>query len=140
VVTLQVGSRRPLGLGAGGLAILAALEPEEGDEVFQRVVGSIAADWHFPASELRESMLHARQAHYAVIRNRITPGVTALGKSFSDSLGQVLGAVTVAGVNARMSDQRIEQHVHSLQVTTRAIEKALRGQQWARYASSVSSG
>ena len=140
VVTLQVGSRRPLGLGAGGLAILAALEPEEGDEVFQRVVGSIATDWHFPAPELRESMLHARQAHYAVIRNRITPGVTALGKSFSDSLGQVLGAVTVAGVNARMSDQRIEQHVHSLQVTTRAIEKALRGQQWARYASSVSSG
>jgi DNA-binding IclR family transcriptional regulator len=135
VVTLQVGSRRPLGLGAGGLAILAALDSDEREDVFQGVAGQIETDWHFPEQDLRESLERARVDHDAVIRNRITPGVTALGKSFKDSLGQVLGAVTVAGVNARMTDSRLERHRQNLLAATRAIEKALRGQQWARYAS-----
>ncbi|MBU3651647.1 MAG: IclR family transcriptional regulator [Limnohabitans sp.] len=137
VLTLQVGSRRPLGLGAGGLAILATLDDDEREDVFSRVMGQIESEWRFAPQELRESMARARLAHDAVIRNRITPGVTAMGRSFKDSLGQVLGAVTVAGVNARMTESRMSQHRQHLLAATRAIEKALRGQQWARYASDV---
>lgn len=134
VVTLQIGSRRPLGLGAGGLSILAGLPPEEGDEVFAAVAPRIERDWRFPAPLLRESLEQARAQGWAIIRNRITPGVTAIGRSFDDTLGQVFGAVTVAGLNARMTPERIQLLNERLQTTATTIERALRGQRWARYA------
>jgi DNA-binding IclR family transcriptional regulator len=133
VVTLQMGSRRPLGLGAGGLAILAGLPSDEGEDVFAQVTGPISAEWRFSEQDLRESMEWARTHRHAIIRNRITPGVTAVGKSFRDSLGQVFGAVTVAGLNARMTDARIASLLDQLGQATRTIERALRGHQWARY-------
>ncbi len=133
VVTLQMGSRRPLGLGAGGLAILADLPADEGEDVFAQVSGPISSEWRFSEADLRESMRWARQHRHAIIRNRITPGVTAVGKSFRDSLGQVFGAVTVAGLNARMTESRMAHVLEQLNLATRTIERALSGHQWARY-------
>ncbi len=134
VVTLQIGSRRPLGLGAGGLAILAALPADEAAEVFAAVSPQIERDWRFPAPLLQQSLDEARAQGWALIRNRITPGVTAVGQSFNDSLGQVFGAVTVAGLNARMGDTRRAQLRQRLQWAAQTIEKALRAHQWARCA------
>jgi DNA-binding IclR family transcriptional regulator len=133
VVTLQVGSRRPLGLGAGGLAILANLPEEEIDEVLTVVMGSIERDWRFPEADLRSSLRRTQTDGHATIQNRITPGVTAVGKSFKDSLGQVFGAVTIAGLNSRMSPRRVHGLVLALDTAAHAIERALRGHQWARY-------
>lgn len=134
VVTLQIGSRRPLGLGAAGLAMLAALPHEQAEEVLAAVMGVIERDWRFPEADLRASLELAREQGHAVIRNRITPGVTAMGHPIDDSLGQVFGAVTVAGPNARMTARRLDSLLGSLRSTARSIEKALRSHQWARHA------
>jgi DNA-binding IclR family transcriptional regulator len=134
VVTLRIGSRRPLGLGAGGLAILAALPKTEGDEVLAVVAKSIERTWRFPSAVLRQSLEEAREQGFAVIRNRITAGVTAIGRSFDDSLGQVFGAVTIAGLNARMTASRMESHGERLRTAALTIERALCGERWARYA------
>lgn len=133
VTTLQTGSRRPLGLGAGGLAILAAMEPREIDDVLTAVKATIEKEWHFPEADLLESLKEAQTQGYAVIANRITPGVTAFGKSFRDSLGQVFGAVTVAGLNNRMTSRRMTVLHTALNTAARTIEKALRSHHWARY-------
>lgn len=133
VVTLQTGSRRPLGLGAGGLAILAALDQKESDEVLSVVMGSIETEWRFSETELRESLIKARAQGYAMIANRITAGVTAFGKPFRDGLGQVFGAVTVAGLNSRMTPKRIDLLHAGLTNAAATIEKALRGHHWTRY-------
>lgn len=133
VVTLQIGSRRPLGLGAGGLAILSALPEDEAEEVLAAVASNIERDWRFPTELLRKSLNEARERGWAMIQNRITPGVTAVGKSFNDSLGQVFGAVTVAGLNVRMTPQRVSVLRDRLQATATTIELALRAQRWARY-------
>ncbi len=133
VSTLQTGSRRPLGLGAGGLAILAAMNPEEIEDVLAAVMGTIEKEWRFPQADLRKSLQQAQAQGYAVIRNRITPGVTAFGKSFKNSLGQVFGAVTIAGLNSRMTPNRIAQLRHGLDDAAASIEKALRSHHWARY-------
>ncbi len=133
VSTLQTGSRRPLGLGAGGLAILAAMNPEEIEDVLAAVMGTIEKEWRFPQADLRSSLQEAQAQGYAVIRNRITPGVTAFGKSFKNSLGQVFGAVTIAGLNSRMTPARIALLRHGLDDAAASIEKALRSHHWARY-------
>lgn len=133
VVTLQMGSRRPLGLGAGGLAILAAMPPDEIEEVLAVVMGSIEKEWRFTPQELRASLQEAQAQGYAVIKNRITPGVTAFGMSFKDSLGQVFGAVTVAGLNNRLTPARITALRQGLRQAVQGIERALRSHQWARH-------
>jgi DNA-binding IclR family transcriptional regulator len=134
VTALQIGSRRPLGLGAGGLAILAALPEDEAEEVLAAVTGVIERDWRFPEQILRESLQAARERRLAVIENRITAGVTAIGRSFRDSLGHVFGAITVAGSSARMTRSRASAIEGHLRDAAQGIEHALRGHQWAQYA------
>lgn len=133
VVTLQIGSRRPLGLGAGGLAMLAALPRDEQERVLERVGPKIEAQWGFPVSLLMESLGTARTQGCALIRNRVNPGVTAIGSPFVDSLGQVLGAVTIAATNARMEAARLDTLQRLLQAASLEIGATLRGNQWARY-------
>lgn len=134
VTTLQIGSRRPLGLGAGGLAILAALPEEEADEIVAVVLGIIEREWHLPEAILRGSLQAARERQVSVIENRITAGVTAIGRSFRDSLGHVFGAITVAGSSARMTRNRTSALEGHLRDAACSIEHALHGHQWAQYA------
>ncbi|HEX2011256.1 MAG TPA: IclR family transcriptional regulator [Roseateles sp.] len=133
VVTLQIGSRRPLGLGAGGLAILAALAEDEAARIVARVSGRIERGWDFPLAVLEQSLQDNRRLGHSLIRNRITPGVTAIGMSFRDSLGHVLGAISIAGVNARMGSRRLEQLRQAMDGARRGIEAALQGRHWVRY-------
>lgn len=139
VTALQIGSRRPLGLGAGGLAILAALPDDEANEVLASVAAAIENEWHFPEAILSASLQEARVRGLAVIENRINPGVRAIGRSFRDSLGHVFGAITVAGSSARMTKARTAAIEGSLREAAQAIERALRGHQWARYAGGAKS-
>lgn len=125
VLTLQIGSRRPLGLGAGGLAILAALTDEERGSVLERVGPRIASEHGFAEKALQESLTAARRQGYALIRNRITPGVTAIGMPFRDSLGRVMGALSIAAINARMTPTHIAALRPQIQAAIRDIEHAL---------------
>lgn len=86
---------------------------------------------------LQRSLDEARRQGWAHIRNRIPPGVTAIGKSFNASLGQVFGAVTIAGLNTRMTRQRMDLHLDRLRFAARTIEQSLAAQRWARYATRV---
>ncbi|MEJ8814786.1 IclR family transcriptional regulator [Variovorax ureilyticus] len=132
VVTLHIGSRRPLGLGAGGLAILSALPPDERKGILENVTARIERHWGFPPELLAQSLQEATRRGHAVIRNRVNPGVTAVGMPFFDSLGQVIGAVTVAAANARMEPARLAQLQQLLERTSRDLRDALSGHQWRR--------
>lgn len=136
VLMLQIGSRRPLGLGAGGASILAALDVDEADFLLPRLSIRMALE-----NELRDDSLDAlvrqtRESGYSIIRNRVTRGVTAVGISFADSLGQPFGAITVAAVNARMTAQKTHFIVGRLKQSKRALEEKIRGNRWVRYVQS----
>jgi DNA-binding IclR family transcriptional regulator len=126
VVTLRAGSRRPLGLGAGGLAILAALPDPEREDVLAEVMPHIESDWNFPAPALRRSIDDARRLGYALIRNRVTPGVTAIGMPFRDSMGRTAGAVSIAAVNSRMSGSRVAMLASLLRQAVGEVEAGFR--------------
>ncbi|SDY33990.1 transcriptional regulator, IclR family [Variovorax sp. YR266] len=127
VVTLDIGSRRPLGLGAGGLAILAALPDEERESLLADLKPKIEKQWLLPGHSLARSVQQARDDGYALIRNRITAGTTAIGVCAKDSQGRPVAALSVAAVNARMGAARIDR-VHQLLIeATREIQSLLGG-------------
>lgn len=125
-LVLEVGSRRPLGVGAGGLAILSSIEEEERAHIIERVAPSLAAFGKMTAEDLAESCRQANALGAAVIQNRVTLGVKAVGVPFRDSMGQAIGALSVAALAQRLNQQRVRQVVDMLHEATRSVELLLR--------------
>ncbi|MGE4336259.1 MAG: IclR family transcriptional regulator, partial [Pigmentiphaga sp.] len=94
VFTLDIGSRRPLGQGAGGLAILSFLPDDERDQVLEAVVVRMTHDGVMAGTVLRQAVVMCRRRGYAWIRDRVTEGVSAVGVPLFDSLGQPVAAIS----------------------------------------------
>jgi DNA-binding IclR family transcriptional regulator len=126
VLEIDVGSRRPLGLGAGGLAILSMFRDEELTEVLTR----IAEDPGFVpnrSEDVRASVLEARKRGYAVVHDRVTRGVSAVGIAVMNSLGAPVASVTIAAIHERMKLARIKTLANELKLAAAAIERRLPG-------------
>lgn len=125
-LVLEVGSRRPLGVGAGGLALLSAIGDEERAEIIERIAPSLAAFGKLTAEELAESCLQTRSLGAAVVQNRVNLGVKAVGMSFCDSIGQAVGALSVAALSQRLNRRRTQEVGDLLREATRSVEMQLR--------------
>ena len=124
-LVLQVGSRRPLGVGAGGLAILAAMQASERSAIIARVAPSLASYGDLTAERLAEACDKTRDLGMAVIRNRVTLGIAAVGVSFHDSMGQPIAALSVAALTQRMTARRIQQIGELLRAAALSVEQLL---------------
>ncbi|MGJ7542439.1 IclR family transcriptional regulator [Variovorax sp. LT1R16] len=105
----EAGSRRPLGVGAGGLAMLAAVESEERQHIIERVALALPDFGRLDAVTLAQACDQARADGVAVISNRVGLGVTAVGMTVRDTLGQPIAAMSVMALSQRMGPQRIRQ-------------------------------
>jgi len=107
-LVLDVGSRRPLGVGAGGLAILAAIADEEREAILARICPALAPYKGLNAQSVRRACHLTRGRGYALIEGTINLGVTAVGHVFYSSMDQAIGALSVAALSQRMTPARIE--------------------------------
>lgn len=128
VVTLEIGTRRPLGAGAGGLAILGALDGAEREAVVQRVGALLAAQWSIPPQVLQDSLQAFDRDGHAVIRNRVHAGISAVGVPVRGPAGQPIAGLSAAALNERMGAARIGLLVGELRAAATQIERALRAQ------------
>lgn len=125
-LVLEVGSRRPLGVGAGGLAILAAIDEDERLQIIERVMPNLAAFGSLTTEALTQACVQTRDSGLAVIQNRVSLGVTAVGVHFCDSIGQAIGALSVAALTQRMTANRIRLIAEELRVARLDVEQLLR--------------
>lgn len=125
-LVLEVGSRRPLGVGAGGLAILAAIPGEEQKQIILRVAPHLSQFGKLTEAALEEACQQTLESGIAVIQNRVSLGVTAVGVHFKDSMGQAIGAISVAALTQRMTPSRIRSISERLKSGAEEIEKSLR--------------
>lgn len=127
VVTIEVGSRRPLGLGAGGLAILAAIPVDEREFTIGNLARRHSEIKSLQLRELRSAIDACHQRGYALIHSQVTLGTTAVGVAILDTLNNPVAAVSVAAVDSRMSAPRIGLLSRRLLATVSTIQDALRG-------------
>jgi DNA-binding IclR family transcriptional regulator len=125
-LVLEVGSRRPLGVGAGGLAILAATSREERAVIVARVAPNLSKFARLTATSLNEACDTAGKVGYAVIRDRVNLGVSAVGLHFNDSMGRPSGALSVAAMSQRMTEPRVLKIAAALRSATAEVERRLR--------------
>lgn len=123
--TVDVGVRRPLGVGAGSLAILTALPEEEIEEVVARIANRLPAFGRLTAAELLALVKRARKVGYVLNDVRTLSGVTAIGAPIFDPSGRPIAAISVSAITSRMTTTRQRELAEILRREIRAIEKRL---------------
>lgn len=123
---VPVGSRQPLGVNAGGLALLSCLPEEEVARTLEAVAPRLGVYGDLDTEELREHCARAQARGFALIANKAVPGVCALGLPIRSSTGAALAAITVAATQGRMSDKRVQEILPLLRDAASEITRLLR--------------
>ncbi|WP_439573852.1 IclR family transcriptional regulator [Phreatobacter sp.] len=124
VVPLRVGDRRPLGVSSAGLALLAALPPEEARDILAQNARRLS-EYRLTVEASMALVRDARRLGYALRDRGIVPGTRAVSIVLRDMAGQPSAALTVAGVTRRLSHRRIPDIVEALRQTSSRIERAM---------------
>ena len=121
-LTLNVGDARPLGVGAGSMALLAFQDDGVRQDILERDLDrrqnyGIADDW------LRDALDRTREAGFALNDGQIIQGMFAVGVPICRSNGTAVAALSVAAISDRLLDQRLSQVVMLLKSAAAAIEE-----------------
>lgn len=104
VFTTNVGEKRLLGVGAGGLALMATLSDEEIHAVMQRHAKSYA-QIGFSSARIMQAVRQTRQLGFSCITDTITEGVSGVGAAFQVSPTQ-WAALSFGAISPRLPMQR----------------------------------
>jgi DNA-binding IclR family transcriptional regulator len=125
-LTLSVGDRRPLGVGAGSLALLAFLPDAKIDAIIAANAKRLEPYVAFDPASLHELVRMTRRQGYAFNDGRIVPGMCAIGVPIMGPQEEPVGALSVAAIAARMQPDRRENIAASLWAEARTLTEQLR--------------
>ena len=104
---LKAGDRHPLGVGAGSLAILAALPDAEAEAMIQASAGEIAARYpDFSPALLRDLATQTRARGFALNPGLLMAGSWGVGVPILDRQGRCEGALSIAAIESRLGPNR----------------------------------
>jgi DNA-binding IclR family transcriptional regulator len=106
-LTSGIGDRHPLGVGAGGLSILAALSDDEIDLVLNHIQTRLTQYQTFTIESIRHSIEQTRARGYAIDAGHAASGVSAMGMVLRLNNGTPAAAVFVASISSRMDATRL---------------------------------
>jgi DNA-binding IclR family transcriptional regulator len=124
-LALDVGDRRPLGIGAGSLALLSALPEAE----VKTIVEDLATEYrgyagHSSASVL-EMVERSKQLGYSLNNEGLVKGMSAVGVHLPGSDGIPLAAISIAAISSRLESQRVSDLVAVIQEEIVSLKKQL---------------
>jgi DNA-binding IclR family transcriptional regulator len=122
--TLEIGMRRPLGVGIGSLAILAALP----DEDIRNIVTSNTPrlpEYGLTPNSLLAQAKKAQKLGYAVREAPSLAGVRSIGQALHNRSGIPFAALSLSAISSRMNEKRVGELAVLLKNETRLIEKQL---------------
>ncbi|MBM3356595.1 MAG: IclR family transcriptional regulator [Betaproteobacteria bacterium] len=122
--TLEVGVRRPLGVGTASLAVLSAL----GEEEIQNIVEANAVrltEYGLNPAGLTALVKRAQKLGYAM---RDVPGLTgvrSVGLALRNQGGTAFAAISVSTITSRMNDKRAAEVAQLLRNEVHQVERQL---------------
>lgn len=104
---LQPGMRHPLGVGAGSLAMLAAIDDAGVERCLEENAHLLAANYpNYTPDILRQQVAETRARGYAVNRGLVVAGSWGVGAAVLGEAGDVIGALSIAAVDSRLPESR----------------------------------
>jgi DNA-binding IclR family transcriptional regulator len=124
-LTLNVGDRRPLGVGAGSLALLAAMDDAQVEKTIDRNRDWLKAYPGHTPDVLWELVRDARRLGYVHYQGRVVAGMSSVGVAVLDAQGRPLASLSVAAITERVTGARVETLADLLRKEARELARLL---------------
>lgn len=106
--TGDIGGRVPLGVGQGSMAILAHLPEAEREEVIRHNVPRLSGMGALDGVYLRTEIAKARRQGYADTNSGLIEGMAGVGVPVFDARGDVVAALSIGTLSARVKGERLQ--------------------------------
>jgi len=107
-VPVEIGSRRPLGIGAGSLALIAFLPDEALNKILQANKARYPHYKKLTIGHIRALADQARQQGYVLSDGLFHENVASVGVPIFNRQGEVVCSITVSAIRPRMDAKRRE--------------------------------
>jgi DNA-binding IclR family transcriptional regulator len=125
VQTLNIGDRRPLGISAGGLVLLAALSDEELSSVMEANRDRFSNYPMLDIPKLYGLVEATRRQGYAFFDAYVIPEMSSIGVPIRGPDGNVIAAMAIAAISSRLQPERREVLLELMNAEARALEASL---------------
>jgi DNA-binding IclR family transcriptional regulator len=122
---INVGDRRPLGVGAASLALLAALPEDETGDVVDHLIAHRPDCARLGAAWFRAEIARTRRDGFACIRNMAIKGMWGVGVPIRGVGGDPVAALSIASITERMQPARRQELAQMLHQEAERVSKAL---------------
>ncbi len=121
---MNVGRRRPLGIGAGSLALLAAMPEDLADQVLDANALRIREQGDSHASQLKDVVRQGRSDGFVLRAPVNAPEILSLGVAVCNPYGTAVMSLSISALTFRI-DQRLELLLPLLRSTQKLAQKRL---------------
>lgn len=122
--TVDVGQRRPLGVGAGNLAILSSLRDTETDTIV-RHCAELYGNFGTSADMVREKIAAVREQGY-IYQDAVTSSdVRAVALPIRGRTGHTFGALSMTAITTRMTAERAQTVLAEMREEIASIEQRI---------------
>ncbi|MBE0529453.1 MAG: IclR family transcriptional regulator [Rhodospirillales bacterium] len=106
VLSIEIGSRRPLGISANSVAMLSRMPEAEATDILEKNAERLSP-FKMPQAVLQERIAVARQRGYVHISQAIVKGTSAIAMPVYDVVGRPIAAISTIAVLSRQSKRRL---------------------------------
>ena len=125
--TFNIGDRRPLGIGAGALALLSSLPPDQAESIIKANEHHYRGHNNRTADDIRAFVKETQQNGYAVSVGNVTKGAASVAVPILNRMGEAFAAIAVAAVNDRMKKAR---RLKMVEIVKEEIEEINKMSEW----------
>jgi DNA-binding IclR family transcriptional regulator len=123
-LTADIGTHRPLGTTAGGLALLMSLPPSEQNFIIQHNSKRYVGYGLTSETVVRKMLSQSNEVGYALNVNDVLPEVIAIGQNFTvPPLGTA--AISIAAISSRMDLARREELIRAIRQQIDDIRRSI---------------
>jgi DNA-binding IclR family transcriptional regulator len=124
-LSLNVGDRRPLGVGSGSLALLAFLSERDRNDVLARLSPELGAYPAFSSALIRQLVEETQARGFSFVGGTVLPGMAAVGVPVLGRDGHAIAALSVAAIEPRVVEPRRSQLVAILRAQAAMLSERL---------------
>ncbi len=122
VLGFEIGERRVLGVGAAGQALLSFLPEQQREEIIEANAPRYHRYYGIHPKEVRSWVKQTRQQKYSISVHRVTPDSIGVGVPIFNAGGDVIAAISMAGITSRMTKERCREIAHLIQSEIAAVD------------------
>lgn len=123
---LDVGQRHPLGVGAGSMALLAAMPDDEIETVIEANAAILAGAYPgYDRDLLWADIAFTREHGWSLNPGRVIPNSWAIGCAIAYPNGRIAGAISISAIDSRLRETRQLELAGLMLGEARRIERRL---------------